>query len=992
MRAVEKFRLNKQHVAIIVLAAVLLLFIIGSLILNYVLAPIVEANKDKPESIELIEGEDYYLSRPVAYPQFSSSQITYVNVHNDEGAYELVRSSKTGILNLFYIDSLGNEKFYAPPVLSAEGIDTYPDLYAVTGSDSMLAGTPVLTNLCVAIGSLYFTERIALPEDEKERANALRAYGFDTSNIRSVLVSYVTEDRTAEPDENGKYPEKEVDHAIIIGGQPISGIGHYFMVDNREGYVYYTASDYLDYALFGVEEYVKGNLIGKSAGSQYAFLAPMLTTDFRLWKNTVHKTVDETVTRGANVITTASAMIPRNEGADYVLPEGASQDGYILETLGIMKFDLSGALSDHPDLARFRKMLEGKAKVGEYGEKLTDRLYLTMLSPLAEGGTSKFIDFKDKNSLTYTYTVTKLESVITDTEELVREGTPVSEGALLKVSFVYKIDGETASGTLHHAVVDPTDELIPAEARERLLSLTVGELSADERITFDVTYTKENATSYADILIIKDIVGIYDKKGNPIETVTEDSYVTITYYEYVQGKATESRTVTVDMSASPEGERDLGVRQALLGKSEIGENGVVAYSHVGYYEIMREFVSYAIKSVDSFVTNDPVVSFRFLNASERDPFFGESYYRNTMESAEMLYGINASVCESLVEYLGGMQSGNSSEGLSGKTVHLGLDAAAMEEYGLYANTVYFEIPRGIVPVLDLEEETDPDEADKVGDFKWMGTVAFTLYISDPQYDEDGQRFRYVGSDMYDLVAAVYDEELDFVDQSFEDLWARKNIVLIDVMESLDELILEFNMEDVYGTYKFDYYTGKVLGPDGETMVDIPYVDVYASGSKESRMDTVLEKYLVNNRKVYSLTALYQKEYEEGNNLVLDADGKSLGVSNFAEAFLTLQYTRYEGSVSEEEQREFLASDPTPLMTLHLKLNQSAGYYTCRFYRLSDRRVLVSVYTTAANGASSSDRASSFYITTFAFKKLVSNFVGLLNADLLDQEVGYYDER
>ena len=261
MRAVEKFRLNKQHVAIIVLAAVLLLFIIGSIILNYVLAPIVEANKDKPKPIELIEGEDYYLSRPVAYPQFSSSQITYVNVHNDEGAYELIRSSDTGLLTLFYKDSLGKDTIYAPPVLSVEGIDTYPDLYAVTGSDSMLAGTPVLTNLCVAIGSLYFTERIALPEDEKERASALRAYGFDTSDIRSVGVSYVTEDRTAEPDENGKYPEKEVDHAIIIGGQPISGRGHYFMVDNREGYVYYTASDYLDYALFGVEEYVKGNLI-----------------------------------------------------------------------------------------------------------------------------------------------------------------------------------------------------------------------------------------------------------------------------------------------------------------------------------------------------------------------------------------------------------------------------------------------------------------------------------------------------------------------------------------------------------------------------------------------------------------------------------------------------------------------------------------------------------------------------------------------------------
>ncbi len=992
MKEVKKFRLKRQHVAIISSAALLLVFIVASIIVNSVIAPIISANDgEEKDKIPLIEGEDYHLSTPVAYPYFSSSAVTYMTVKNEEGAFELVRDPVTGLLTIWYEDEDGESVIYAPPILDSEGTDTYDSLYALSDSSSSAVGGPNITYLCVALGSLYFSDRIELPEDETERARVLRGYGFDSDNVSAVGVTYTAEDKTAQPDENGKYPTVEKGHAVIIGGQPISGVGYYFMVDDRDDYVYYSGNNYLAYALCGVETYIKGNLICESTSGPYAFLSPHLTTDFKLWKNTVHDTVGETVAAGANVIATGITMRPRNEGADYQLPEGGNYDGYEYDSQGILGFDLSGALKGHPDLERFRKMLEGVAKVGALGEYMSDRLYLTQLMVLCEGGTSKVIDFTESDSVEYTYTIIDIESVITECEELVADGTPVSEGNLIKVAYYYKINGTDANSLPHHAVLDLSSGLIPEETAAALSSMTVGELEVGEFLTFTVSYTKENALYSQDRLVISSIVGVYDKDGNATDKVASDSYVTFTYYEVTEGVSTDKKTVTLNMAENPENssERDKKVREFLLGKSSGAVLEKTVYSYDGYYEIMREFICYALSSVDRFITAEPVAAFKFVNASERDPFYGESYYKNTLPGAASIYGINASVCEALVKYLGGVgESGNVSNGLAGETVHVGLDTYAMEKYGLYANTIYFELPRGIRAEADEGNNEDPDE---LTDYRWMGTVGFTLYISDPRYDEDGTRFRYVGSDMYNLVAKVYDEELDFVDKSFENLWARKHLVLMDI-SNLKSIEFDFNMKDVYGDYVFDYYLSEVLGPDGSTKVEIPYVDITVKGSSEDRMDTVLEKYLNGNRTTYNITPLYQNEHKGGStDITVDADGNSMGVANFKEAFFVLQLTRYSGAVTEEEQQAIKDSGVPPLMTMKLKLKDVDGYYTYEFYRYSDRRVAVTVYVSSHAGTPQSEKATGFYITTFAFKKLVANFTGLLNAEILENETGYYDE-
>ena len=65
------------------------------------------------------------------------------------------------------------------------------------------------------------------------------------------------------------------------------------------------------------------------------------------------------------------------------------------------------------------------------------------------------------------------------------------------------------------------------------------------------------------------------------------------------------------------------------------------------------------------------------------------------------------------------------------------------------------------------------------------------------------------------------------------------------------------------------------------------------------------------------------------------------------------------------------------------------FYTCDGY---DRRILVNIYQQDSSGNMVGDmRVSDFYISMFAFKKIVANFTGLLNAELLNTDIGYIDD-
>jgi hypothetical protein len=68
---------------------------------------------------------------------------------------------------------------------------------------------------------------------------------------------------------------------------------------------------------------------------------------------------------------------------------------------------------------------------------------------------------------------------------------------------------------------------------------------------------------------------------------------------------------------------------------------------------------------------------------------------------------------------------------------------------------------------------------------------------------------------------------------------------------------------------------------------------------------------------------------------------------------------------------------------------SAYPYVYEFYRIDDRRVMVSVYRLGTDGVHINE-VSDFFISIFAFKKMVRNFVNLLNGAEINVDSGYGD--
>jgi hypothetical protein len=119
---------------------------------------------------------------------------------------------------------------------------------------------------------------------------------------------------------------------------------------------------------------------------------------------------------------------------------------------------------------------------------------------------------------------------------------------------------------------------------------------------------------------------------------------------------------------------------------------------------------------------------------------------------------------------------------------------------------------------------------------------------------------------------------------------------------------------------------------------------------------------------------------------------TVGVSNFKDAFEATQLIAYAGTVaslSDAERALALASkENAPELTMRIKLTNSAYYYTYEFRRFDDRRVMVTLYQSNSDGVAVSSATSDFYVSTFALKKLVRSYVGLLNGEFISTEDGY----
>lgn len=987
MKEVNKRKLSSKKILLITLASVLVLLIAGYFIISAVVKGL-GGDETKSDPPEVLDGEAVYLNTTIAYPQVSETQIQYILVQNKHGNFDLTRPNEKSEFWLGYDNGGGvrDMVLYTPPILTAEGDFDYTNLYAVEKNDGY-GSIYMLTYLCTALGTPYFSERIPLPTGSDEREGILSEYGFDKEKTETVSFVYLTK-------EDGKTVEKS--HTITIGGRALSNTGYYFMVDGRN-YIYYTSSNYYEYALKGFHSFVKGVLVAEGIASDSSY-EPYLTTDFKEWAQTKHAEEGTKVLEGSNIIAHGETIVPLNKGADYVPGEGEPEDGYERVVYEQLNFDLE-LLKKHPDYNRISAIMTSMT-VGTAGEK-------KLVTLIAEDGASesKLLEFKDGKSLRYKYTVLAVESVIGENDEYETEGTPVGDNRYVKIIYTYSVyDGEKyvpATNLNRHAVLDLESELLPSDAREAIASASVGAFA--EPVVFEIEYKESSSVKYTESFYVDSILEIYDRKGNEAATVLEDSLVTLKCYNVINGNVGSEFTWYLDLSDLSSVENGEKIKSAIVGK-KLGTRGIKIYEEVSYYELLRDFTAYRVDKIDYFVTSELVVSFKFVNSSDRDPYYGESFYENTLNSENKFYGLNASACESVVEFLGGIGADGTvtSAGFSGETVKVGLDHKAMNEYGLYAHKIYFELPRGI---KDISEGAEDDSADSMSDFDWYGTLGFTLYISDKKYDPDtNQPFRYVGSDMYDIVARVWGEELDFVDYSFVDFWARRSLVLTDI-QYIDEIEIDFNMTDVYGKYYFDvqhqdWYVGisgdKMYADDepfqGATKTEKLYVYISASGE---RMDTVFEDLLKDSaRGEVSVTNIYDVVNNGGKPMhasIVD----TVGVNNFKSAFEVLQLTRYHAPIHTLGANDIELADKAlerePDMTLRVKLTESAYYYTYEFYRFSDRCVRVKLYQSGYSGNAVSATVDDFYISTLAYKKVVTVYTSLLNGVYVNTDFGYAED-
>ena len=980
---IESIRRRKKRIrSALILSGVFALLVAIAIVSTILIMNYLEKLKEGEVNLpELVEGEALHGNSAIAYPSMEEKDIKRITVKNKNNTYTLLRS--TDVNNnfiLYYEDEKGEMQVYYPPIIDEDSFFEYSDVYAEETSGGY--GIPKLTYLCVALEYAYFNERIPLSENAEDRKVQLREYGLLPEDVQTVSFDYVTTDAA------GK--ETSVTHEIKIGAKNITGSGYYFMVDDRN-YVYNTGSTYYDYALMSFYSYLGNVLVAPGLPEDNAF-EPYLTTDYKQWKNELHKKANEEdpwgpeVVGGSKVIVYADMLVPA-ETKD----EEKKSDGYIYEGYSDITFDLS-RYAGKAEYTRLVNALVGK-KIGQYydpanaASNADEQIIFTLTTA------SMAIDFGEAESKTYTYTVTAIESVITDTREYLSSA-DIPDGTeynLIKITYTPKIDGGEVSATPYHAVLDLNSTLIPADAINALKAAPIGELSAP--ITFEVTYTKENATARQIEYVITEIMAIYDQKGVKVEKIAEDSIVTYHYRFRIDGVLGEEEYSTAVNLKTDTSEQGIAVKELLKGKKTGKNYSIVADSYTEYCETLLDFVTYKVSEIKYFVTKELVVSFRFQNNSKRDPFYGESIYENTMEGKYAMYGLNSGTCEEVVKVLGGVgDEATVSEGLSGlETVAVGITPYIMEKYGLYAHTIYFEMPRAITAIDSGDDET-------IDDYAWHETLGFTLHISEEQPDGT----RYVGSELYDIVAKVSSDKLVFLNYDFTNFWARRSLILTDVA-AMTNLTLEMFMEDRKGEYSFDlnhrtlYYTsdGKGYFTEPESYADtFDFITVKVTPSGECTPNKFTE--YIGGKGVSSdtLTNLYKDLVGGGKDIYISTD--TYGTSYFKEVLEMLYNTQYTGVLTEEEQA---AATGAPLV---LRFSVSLDYgstlddtsddkiYTYEFYRISDRKVMVSLYQSDAEGNKKSTPVSDFYISTYAFKKIVSGFWGILNAVEIDTDAGYVE--
>jgi len=979
---VKVIKKNRKPLLIIILAASLAILIAAAVIINAVLSA-KDNTEENENTVEIIEGLEDRMENgaAVAYTYVDESEMILIKVEGKESEYTLVRENAadekdptSGAFLLYYKDADGNMQEYYPEIVKSDPTFNYEDLYAKEDTSTNGLGGYKLTYLCVGVGTTLFRQRITVPTAADEREKMLSTYGLsEGDNPVRVSFDYVAKDGTRKT------------HRVTIGDKLINNTGYYFMVDDRD-YVYTSSnSNYFEYALQDFAFYISPILTAAGLAMDSTF-EPYLTTGYEQWKNTVYKDEGLPIADDSRVIASVKTMVP------YVTKDASlGSDGYIRDNAYAKRiFDLKEMRAN--EYKRLRDALLRPddplqtAKIGKFGKDIA----VTIESY------SRTVDIAAAKE--YKYTIVAIESIITETQEISDTGTPVGDGKLLKITYNLTVGGEAQSLYLMHGVIDISSEKVPQPVRVALSAASVGELSAP--VEFSIAYNADNAVRREVKTIVSEIVKVTNEKGDTVGKVEKGTTVLYHYYHTVDGKRLdEIYTNAIKITDELSGEAKT-VADKLMGLGQSSNLEIEVNSYIEYDEIVADFITYLMSGIEYFVTSECVVAFEFQQASDRDPFYGESLYKNQTPGDYVIYGLNASSCEAVVKVLGGILDSNAtvSQGLRGlETVTVGITAENMEKYGLFANTVYFELPRGITAVgYDKNSgQTVEEYLTTLDDYTFYSTLGFTLYMSDEQPDGT----RYIASTLYDVIAKVNADDFIFLDQTFSEFYARRNILLTNIA-NIASVDFDLFMTDIYGSYDIELthsklyaYAGKLYTKDKlpEEAKDLASsynaIDAFVTPSGECS-DTALLKFI--QEKGYTGVSLY--EFYDKKLVELD----SLGTSNFRELMELIFYTYYAGVLTDAEKAEIGASPL--LMKMKVTLGKhpdgvttgiyeptSSFDYSYEFYRISDRKIAVRVYRESRIDGSVSQDVNDFYISTFAFKKIVNAYVSMLNGMNIDNE-------
>ncbi len=973
MKYIKK-KVNQFHLAII-LSCIFALLVGTGVVLGLTLF------KDEPntpaQKPEVLEGESVHYNSTVAYPVIEETDMQSITVENtvkgegnnpDQKNYFKFERPKPGeAMSIYYSLNHGDadEKIeyieYLPEIFDKENID-YSSLYAIELNDGY-KGIYKLSYLSNALEVAYFRERIVLSNDAEKREKELHAYGLAEGEYAKVTFEYLEY-----KDENDKVGTLKT-HTIKIGEQNISGNGYYFMVDDRN-YVYTSTSNHYDYALAGFESFVKSNLVieGLEIDNGYG---PFLTTNFTQWVNQMHENIGDKVVDGSKVIVYSDVITPINLPDESYGATGVIGDGYLPSEYSQIELDLSEMTGDSYE--RLHRMLVGK-KIGSYEQA---PLLITLPT---RTGVFNIVEFDKNGKADYVYEICKIESILTNDGELCDTGRVVGENNLIKVTYNLKINGKKI-GSKYHGVIDISEDFVNS-AESQIRASAIGELTTP--ISIEVNYSKNNSVNIQGKKVMTEIVSILSPDGkDPLRRVTKNCVVAYKYKVIVDGVVTEENKVgnidfsKVDFTDDSKNLSEKALFAMIEGKTrgKFKDDKMVFETQTYYFQFVYEFLAYSIKSIDYFVTKEMVVSFRFQNYSERDPYYGGSLYENLIDDERKLYGLNASACENIVQMLGGVSGdseSNTANGLAGtETVAVGITPEIMYDKGLYAHTIYFELPR-LITIKD--GSTDENQVD---DYDYYGKIGFNLYISPEQPDNT----RFIASDLYDVVAKIDGENFKFLDYEFTDFWARRDMFMMNI-KVIDEVDVKLDMSDVYGLYSFE------IRHNVENNFDKVEVKVTPDPSVECSDSELLDYMNGKNATQVDLGNFYNSIYE-GDPIADDFKPDTIGAGLFKEWIRMIYYTGYTGALSESEKQELEVSTSKALLTLSFKASSNANKYVYEFYRISDRKIAVKLYQLSPSNVKT-DTVSDFYISTFAFQKIVRNFLGILNGEIINTDTGYED--